>query len=449
MIMRCEKALGQLNARVDGEISLVDVAGLDSHLAECEACRSAADGLTVLDGELREGLLTPKAGATRLADQVIASLNVERCEPTAAIVRGISWAQALMAMAAGFLLAVILFRPWKTGEMEEAVIPAPEPIARLAVATGPVEMRPWKKLEFFACPTFTAIAKDSVVRTGPSARCELELKDGNSIVMDRDTEVTLRASDVVEVSRGRLSATSSPESYGCEVKSGGGTIVPKKAAEFAITCQSQGAQLVVVDGEVDVEAAGESVTVGAGKKVRIVEGKVVDEADWHDVLLETAWVNSILALRDTGHSELVDRVGKLLAKVGAAKLSLLYEDELRRLGDDGVPPLLAYLESTRESPDLAQRATAARIAADVAESRWIGDLIELLADANSEVRFHAARGLERLTGRDQGCDAATWRAGASVSCASAHERWVDWWQANRGRYLGEQVEGADRGKTSY
>ena len=122
-----------------------------------------------------------------------------------------------------------------------------------------------------------------------------------------------------------------------------------------------------------------------------------------DATLETAWVNSVLALGSSEHPELVERVNRLLANVGAAKLSLMYEDELRRLGDDGVPPLLAYLASTRETPNVAQRATAAPIVADVAQARWIPDLIALLTDANADVRFHAARGLERLTGRDQGC----------------------------------------------
>jgi hypothetical protein len=127
-------------------------------------------------------------------------------------------------------------------------------------------------------------------------------------------------------------------------------------------------------------------------------------------------------------------VKRLLANVGAAKLSLLYEDELRRLGDPGVPPLLAYLASTREAPETAQRVTAARIVADVAETRWIADLIGLLTDGNAQVRFHAARGLERLTGRDQGLTAQAWQTETWAGCESAHDKWLAWWTANRDRY---------------
>jgi hypothetical protein len=99
-----------------------------------------------------------------------------------------------------------------------------------------------------------------------------------------------------------------------------------------------------------------------------------------------------------------------------------------------VPPLLAYLDATRDSANVAQRATAARIVADVAQSRWIGDLIAMLTDANPDVRFHAARGLERLTGRDQGLQAQAWRSAPWASCEPPHQKWLAWWAANRDRY---------------
>jgi HEAT repeat protein len=156
--------------------------------------------------------------------------------------------------------------------------------------------------------------------------------------------------------------------------------------------------------------------------------------------LETAWVNSVLALRGSEHPELVERVNRLLANVGNAKLSMLYEDELRRLGDDGVAPLLAYLASTAKSPGEKRRATAANIVADVAQARWIPDLIELLTDANADVRYHAARGLERLTARDQGCNPDTWKTEPWRTCQPAHEKWREWWAANRDRYPAAKAE---------
>lgn len=437
--MRCEDAIHHLNARTDGELPAEEAARIAAHLETCAVCRTAADGVGAIDAELRTAFAPRRHAAERLAERVLAELRTSLEEERliaapASWAPKLAWKQALMAVAAGFLLAVILFQPWRVTPAEQAAIPAPEPIARLAVATGPVEMKPWQQVEFFACPTSTPLGKDSIVRTGPSARCEIALEDGNAVRLDRDTEVTLHGRDVVEVSRGRLWSSREAGREGVAVQTSGGKVVPKAAAEFALTCEPQGARLTVVGGEVEVETASGAIAVAAGSKVRIVEGKVEDDPAWSDALLETAWVNSLLALRSSEHPELVERVNQLLANVGAAKLSLMYEDELRRLGDDGAPPLLAYLKATRATPEIPQRSAAARIVADVAAARWIGELIDLLTDTNAEVRAQAARGLARLTGRDQGYDMAAWQTQSAESCESGQRKWVEWWSANRERY---------------
>jgi hypothetical protein len=160
----------------------------------------------------------------------------------------------------------------------------------------------------------------------------------------------------------------------------------------------------------------------------------VEGPDACNATLETAWINSVLALHDSRRPDLDERVAQLLANIGAEKLSLMYEDELRGLGDDGVPPLLAYLASTRDKPMTSKRATAASIVADVAQPRWIPDLIMLLTDANATVRSSAARGLERLTGRDQGFKADEWKIQSWTRCEGPHKKWLKWWEANRDRY---------------
>jgi hypothetical protein len=437
--MRCEEAVNQLNARVDGELPGEEAAGLNAHLAECSQCRAAAEGIQTVDAELSGAFVPRREAAARLAESVVAAVRELASTPVSiapqvALQPRLAWGQALVALAAGFILAVAVFRPWQTRTVPPASSPPLVPVARLAVASGPVEVRPALQKNFFTCPEATPIASDSCVRTGPTARCEISLDDGNALRLDCNTEVTLHKSEVVEVSRGRLWSSNQPGSKTVEIQSGGGTIVPKAAAQLAVECQPHATRLIVVDGTVNVQTGQGSTEVGPGKQVRIVQGKVEEDPEWRDALLETAWVNSVLALRSSDHPELVERVNRLLVNVGAAKLSLLYEDELRRLGDDGVPPLLAYLASTRDTPNVAQRATAARIVADVAQSRWIADLIALLADKNSDVRFHAARGLERLTGRDQGCQAHAWQAEPWATCEKPYQKWLDWWAANRDRY---------------
>jgi hypothetical protein len=443
--MSCEDFLNRLNARADGELSAEDAIGLEAHLAECSQCRSVAEAFQTVDADLRLAFASRRDAAARLADRVAAMVRESNTGTTpvslpVASAPRIAWQHALVGVAAGFLLAVALFRPWESTADIADLSPPIEPVARLAVATGPVEVRFASQLEAFTCPTGGAIEPDSVVSTGPTARCEISMQDGNALRLDTNTEVKLQSSKTVEVSRGRLWSSSQGASDGYEIQSGGGTIVAKPASEVAVDCQPDAVRLFVLEGEVNVQTGKESMRVGPGKHVQIVKGKLEDDPEWRDALLETAWVNSVAALGGSEHPEFVERVNRLLANVGSAKLSLLYEDELRRLGDDGVPPLLAYLESTRGDPTLAQRATASRIVADVAQSRWIADLISLLTDANADVRFHAARGLERLTGRNQGCTPQAWHEGPWTRCESPHKKWLDWWVENRDSYPASRRE---------
>jgi hypothetical protein len=437
--MRCEEVQSQLSARADGELSVEDAATLDAHLAECSQCRSAAEGLQAIDAELRRAFLPRREAAARLAERAAAMVRASAgagvsIAPQVALAPRLAWGQALLAVAAGFLLAIAVFRPWQPRSVAPALAPPPVPIARVAVASGPVEVRAASQVGFLLCPTDGPIGRDSIVRTGPTAQCELSCEDGNALRLDCNTEVTLHGSEVVEVSRGRLWSSSPPGGSRLEIQSGGGTIVAKEAAELALERDPQGVRLTVVNGAVNVQTGEQTTEVGPGQQVRIIQGKLEEDPQRRDALLETAWVNSVLALRSSAQPELVERVKGLLAKASTASGALPYEDELRRLGDDGVPPLLAYLASTRDVPSVAQRATAARIVADMAQSRWIADLIALLTDANADVRFHSARGLERLTGRDQGCEARAWQSEPWSSCEPAHQKWLDWWAANRDRY---------------
>lgn len=435
--MSCEEFVDLLNARVDNEIGAEDAARLDAHLAECSQCRSAMEAVHSIDADLRRSMVGRREAAARLAENVGAMVRATSAPtpiaPAVSTAPHWAWGQLLTGLAAGFLLAVTVFQPWKERAAEMDLAPPIAPVARLAVASGPVEVWPANKLEAFTCPTGGPIDHDSIIRTGPSARCELSLENGNALRLDCNTEVKIHKSEVVEVNRGRLWSSSEPGRKGLEIQSGGGTIVARPAAQLAVDCQPPTARLIVLEGVVDVQAAGKSVEVGRDKQVRIVQGKV-EEPDWCDTSLETAWVNSVLALRSAQHPELTERVNRLLANVGAAKLSLMYEDELRRLGDDGVPPLLAYLDATRRKPDVRERATAARIVSDVAQPRWIPDMIALLTDENPDVRFQAARGLGRLTGRDQGLKAETWQTESCESCEGAYKKWLEWWAANRDRY---------------
>jgi hypothetical protein len=442
--MRCEEVLNQLNARADGELPSQDASPLEAHLAECSQCSAAAEELQFVEADLRRAFVGRREAAARLAEGTAAMVRAAAAIPPVApaahvaAVRGrhVEWWQLLAGLAAGFLLAVALFRPWEKKASEMVVSAPPDgalPVARLAVASGPVEVSPSKTLQAFTCPTGGAIEQNSIVRTGPRARCEIATADGNALRLDCNTEVKLQKSGVIEIMRGRLVAANSSGRQGLEIQSAGCRVAARPAAQLAFDCQPKVDRVIAIDGAVNVHTGGKSMDVLPGKQLRIVDCNV-QEPDWCDPSLETAWVNSILALKSSEHPEMMERVNQLLANIGATKLSLMYEDELRRLGDDGVPPLLAYLTSTRDKPLEPERATAARIVADVALARWIPDLISLLTDTNAEVRANAARGLKRLTGRDQGFNAEQWKTPNWTTCEGPHARWLKWWDENRDHY---------------
>lgn len=209
-------------------------------------------------------------------------------------------------------------------------------------------------------------------------------------------------------------------------------IVSTGGGKFDLTCQRDETVLTVIEGTALLRCSGAECTVGPSERVRIVEGKIAAQEPINDVTEATRWVVDLLALKGPDNPELAERLNGLLAQIGLAKASYLYEDEIRRLGESAVLPLLRFLQS--QNGDEPRRAVAARIVADMAPPRLIPDLIDLLADTNGEVRSAAARALERLTGRDQEFSVEEWRSQPPAACEEARTRWQIWWEQNRHRY---------------
>ena len=248
--MRCEEVLNQLNARADGELPAEDAAELDAHLAECSQCRAAAEGLA----DNRCGFAPRVCSATRggsaaggehcgVGSRFGSAAATSRAAPAAcACARGWHGARYSWVWRQDFC-----WRSWCFGRGSpsptcpidaSAPLPPAEPVARLAVASGPVEVQLARELSGFHLSARPR--RSSAIRSfAPDrpARCEISLKDGNALRLDCNTEVTLHESEVVEVSRGRLWSSSQPGRKGLEIQSGGGTIVAKPAAQLAVDCQ--------------------------------------------------------------------------------------------------------------------------------------------------------------------------------------------------------------------
>src|SRR4029434_11157262 len=78
-----------------------------------------------------------------------------------------------------------------------------------------------------------------------------------------------------------------------------------------------------------------------------------------------------------------------------------------------------------------RRRQAARIASEMSQPWSIPEMISLLKDNDGEIRFFAARALQRLAGLNMNYTPEQWRRHLSEP---TYNQWTQWWQNNRERY---------------
>ncbi len=458
--MDCTEVHNLISADIDREIDANDRMALEAHLSTCAECRATSESLRVQDADLVHAFQPRRDAAARITEGVIDSLRREQTvhahpRRTAAS----QWLSLILATAIGFTAAVLVLQPWKTQQQatrQDPVLPQPAveaAIARLVVATGDVEVRnrgasEWQRvvsLEAFLCPT------DTDLRTGPNVRCELETTDGCVIRLNDDSEVTLRSGRTVELKRGQIWC-SSPQDVSLQVKAYGQSASdPKTTANnlsqqplWALRCPTKKCWMTAVqnDGNIQVTTASGDIQVQTpsgehllkrGETARIVKGEVIKAERFEDPILAARWIHPLLMKKGHANEELQDRVDNLLARIGRTKLSMLYEREIRALGEYCVLPLLRFVQSPTSRDERIRRATAMRILSDIAPTWAISDLIELLSDQDAEVRFYSATALKRLTTITHDRSPEQWRVERSERAATL-ERWQTWWQQNRGQY---------------
>lgn len=419
--MDCREAIELVGVWAVGELNSGEQAALDEHLAGCAECRQAAESQQLADAELLRAFAPRRRAAAQLADRVAAEL---RREPRWAQQR-LASSGAMAAAAAGFLLAVCLLRPWQHPAAAPDKMPAETPIARLTLATGAAEMLPPNETLWLGCPPEAPINPGACVRTPANVRCELGTAAGGQLRLDGDTEVRFGDSRQVELMRGQVWSNVKEQDQVIDVEPAGAAICARDA-EFSVSCQPGEAVLTVVKGAATVRGPGNEQTISAGERAKIVKGAVAENRSTLTPLLDTSWVNDLVCLKPPADPELAQRVNDILAQIGEAKLSYLYEEEIRRLGDRAVLPLLRFIASDRSLSDPARRTIAARIVADLATAEALDDLIDLLADDSPAVRSAAAQALFRLTGRDQGYSLDQWRTADAAMREAGVLAWRQW-----------------------
>src|SRR5688572_11853636 len=165
--MDCEEVSTLISAELDGELAPEDRPALEAHLAGCVACRSVLEAFRLQDGELRRSFAPRRRAAQGVARSVVARLR-----PAGRGRRLWTVAFPLSAAAAGFVLALLLFRPWDRGPDGSPESPplaarkdapaetpkaapaaaAPIPMAALSLAMGLIEVLPPGEREWRAAP---------------------------------------------------------------------------------------------------------------------------------------------------------------------------------------------------------------------------------------------------------------------------------------------------------
>jgi ferric-dicitrate binding protein FerR (iron transport regulator) len=453
--MSCEDAWNLISARMDGQLAEEDRARLEAHLAECDACRSAGEAFRAGDAALRRAFAPGRQAAAGVAERTVARLRAAGQGAPHARRPAL---QLAAAAAAGFLLAALVFQPWartppapdvavRTGDASPKGAPVTAPpvpapplsAARLAFATGGVEVRerdedPWRPLA-----RGDGAGQGARIRTAPGALAEIRMADGSTVRLNESTEVRIERARGLDLVRGRLWSEVARDETPFVVTVPD-AVVTALGTKFDVDLQGGKAWLTVLEGATKVTGAGEAEIVRAGERARIEGGRVLEKTRAREVVMATSWVNKLLIQKgDEGKTELASRLEDLLAAIGDAKVSHLRAAELQDLGESCVRPLISYLASPRSRGRTEGQETAARAIADLAPRWAVRDvIIHLLPHENGIVRAAAARALERLTGETQGRPPEDWEKQPWVELEPAYRAWLAWWEENKARYPPER-----------
>ena len=449
----CDRALALMSAKIDGEIDAAGQRALEDHLQICSSCRDEFDVTRQQHETMQETFSAVRADAER-----VAALAIDRVQAMpkhgsagrAPIGSAGLFVAVGAAAAAGFLLAVLILKPWSAPvvEPEQAVAVDVDadvnvqetgtPLGRLALATGTVQAlergaSQWRELR--AEETLTVGAR---VRTSPESRCEIIANDGSALRLGRDTEVALDGGREFALARGRLwsSVVENASAFRVHVPAAGLAVVAL-GTRFEVDVDGTDAAVTVVEGRARLESEhwqdDEVPELKAGERARIEKNRIVARERIGDLHRAMHWMDEILIHKGDGNPELRSRIDGILAELGRTKATFLLENELRTLGDSCVPPLLAYVRSS-EGESRSRRRFAMRIAADVATSRHVPALLELLQDKDADVRFYCASALARTTARTGAPTPKFWRDKKRAEVRGAYREWIKWFEKHRERY---------------
>lgn len=410
--MNCEQLPLWLSAAVDGELAPAEASAMQQHLAGCPSCRDEWIEWQGLHHDLRVALPVPSG------DPVIKNVLQAISGRTPGMVANVAQrrrqvpnpssrnsAVALLAVASSLVIAAVFV---------VRLASATPAIAEIAMATGPIEIKPANSSNWIAADGKSRVhlAADSRVRTPSNSLCEIHTKADAVVRLNEATELVLRRSELVELVTGELWCRA-PETTGIKIRGAASSIPVGTSPIF--TCPSStemqwravpdlGLTCVDVDtAAVKIESAQTSRTIEPGECVTFASDSArVAQSQRTDPFQATSWQLPLLALRDPLDVELQDRLQRVLAVVGKSKAAYFYEDQIRRLGPAGALPLLAYVRSPDSRRDSDLRIRAMHFVVELAAPATLPQLQELLDDDDPVVKSLAAQTISRLRSRPPG-----------------------------------------------
>ncbi len=443
--MNCDEVQNLLSAWIDGGVSDETDAAVSSHLRGCTPCAQEASVLKEMHARMVR-LAPSEASVDRLTNHVLRAWKpsgetIQLAGPASQPENQRTHWQALAAAAMVLVIGIGIWRQVQDNEpgvrhdvpladssddvrvdVVDTTPAVAAGVANVVHTSGTVEVQyldrgEWLPVSFtpFACPS------DAAVRTGDDSLCQVETASGGIVRLDEHATVRVCNSDEIELETGRvwcraandgtlqltptLAETNPPETVdSLTCLSVPVFCCPSNCSMQAQLTDSNDLQVHSVDGCIDVFSNPFGRQLNSGEAVQIVGGRVDREYE-EDALLAMRWMLPLMAANADEVETFTERV---LATIGGAKASFVFEADLVQLGEPGAVPLLAFLQSTAADDRVEARQTAARVLSQTAGEAMTNDLINLLSDQDPEVRVSIASALLRLTGEDQGRPPEAW-----------------------------------------
>ncbi len=400
-MIECDRVQLSLSAWIDDELSAEEAREVETHMASCQRCRQAKEGLMALDMQLASQLQLNDVDAKCAA--ILA--HVQKTVPKKSSGPKV-WMNAAIALAVAASLMLVLLPFFEENANDPKGTAVWE--ARLVRATGPIQaMAPgdkdWKEI---APSSGEAFALGSRLKTQPGVRCEVQTTNKGLIRLNESAEVVLSKPNHVELVTGQMWYLGE-ESTQIDVKwLEGGVNSPTMMtfqcpSDTEIQCRTAGqtiscSSLSPSNAEATMIVGLQSCSVSAGETLSIDGASNISRSRDNVPLHAKIWQLPLLAIEAVNDSELIVLLDRILAPIGMSKATHWNEEQIRSLGPSGAIPLLAYVAAKSTPEDLHLRRNAIRLASDLADERCVRFLKQLSQDPDDYIASMARTTLGRI-----------------------------------------------------